>query len=127
AGEEHRHGHGTGRARRTRHQPHRGNPARSPGCGGGGKTLLRPQERDPQGVDVTMTASETIRQAEGRVLARPHYELVPIRGMFDAAESLPKDAFASVTCSPKLGLDDSLDFALRLSEQEVRVAVHLAA
>jgi len=74
-----------------------------------------------------MDSRETIRQAEGRVLTRPHYELVPIKGMLEAARLLPAGSFASVTCSPALGLDGSFELALQLSELGLRVTPHLAA
>lgn len=74
-----------------------------------------------------MTSGETTRQSEGWVLAHPHYELVPIRGMLEAARSLPVGAFTSVTCSPALGLDESVNCALQLSEQGLQVTPHLAA
>lgn len=60
-------------------------------------------------------------------LARSRFELMPIRGGLDAAAHLPAGTTVSVTCSPAVGLEKSLDFALALARRELRVVAHLAA
>lgn len=67
--------------------------------------------------------------ALARALARPRYEIVPLRGALEAAQALPEGAAVSVTCSPALGLDQSLEFAvsLRQARRDLHVIAHLAA
>ncbi len=60
-------------------------------------------------------------------LAHSRFELMPIRGGLDAAASLPPGATVSVTCSPAVGLDKSLDFAVALARRDLRVVAHVAA
>lgn len=76
-----------------------------------------------------MNSNEQGEPALVRALARPRYEIVPLRGALEAAQALPEGAAVSVTCSPALGLDQSLEFAVSLTQarRDLRVIAHLAA
>lgn len=60
-------------------------------------------------------------------LAEPRFELIPIKGMLEQAAALPAGSQVSVTCSPKLGLDRTLQSAVALRERGFQAVPHLAA
>lgn len=60
-------------------------------------------------------------------MADPRFELIPIRGAEDQSRHLPRGARVTVTCSPALGLENTLDLAERLAEKGFRVVPHLSA
>ena len=60
-------------------------------------------------------------------LATPRFELIPIRGMLDAAGHLPVGSVINVTCSPKHGLERTLDAAQALAALGHRPIPHIAA
>ncbi len=60
-------------------------------------------------------------------LAEPRFELIPIKGMLEQAAALPPGSRVSVTCSPKLGLERTLETAIALRERGFQVVPHLAA
>lgn len=69
-------------------------------------------------------------QARGcalRALERPRFEVVPIRGALEAAVHLPEGSEVAVSCSPTLGIENTLSLAEELSERGFRVVPHLAA
>lgn len=55
------------------------------------------------------------------------FELLPIAGMQDAARALPEGAVVTVTCSPRHGLERTLEAAEWLVEAGFQVVPHLAA
>lgn len=55
------------------------------------------------------------------------YELLPIRGMQEAAAALPEGAVVTVTCSPRHGLERTLEASEWLAGAGFRVVPHLAA
>lgn len=72
------------------------------------------------------------RAALAAALARPawlatRYELLPIHGMQEAALALPAGAVVTVTCSPRHGLERTLEASEWLSGAGFRVVPHLAA
>src|SRR4029450_1344369 len=66
-------------------------------------------------------------KAIAALLSNPIYELVPIRGMEEAAAALPSHASVTVTASPRLGVDATLDAAEWLAAHGHDVCPHLAA
>lgn len=60
-------------------------------------------------------------------LEPPRFELVPIRGALEAADHLPRNAEVTVSCSPTLGIENTLALAEELSGRDFRVVGHLAA
>ena len=62
-----------------------------------------------------------------RGLEHPRYELVPIKGAQEQAVHLPDGAEVSVTCSPTLGIGNTIELAEDLLGQGFAVVPHLAA
>ncbi|WP_280546628.1 methylenetetrahydrofolate reductase [Halomonas sp. 11-S5] len=72
------------------------------------------------------------RAALTAALARPvwqasRYELLPITGLQEAARALPYGAVVTVTCSPRRGLERTLEASEWLVGRGFRVVPHLAA
>lgn len=59
----------------------------------------------------------------------PRYEVLPFKSIDREAEYLPEEAQVTVTCSPKLGVDATLDVAEKLSQrgEGIDVIPHLPA
>lgn len=66
---------------------------------------------------------EAIRHA----LARPKYELIPLKNVLDQAEFLPDGAMVSVTASPQKGMMATIDLTIELMERGFDVIPHLSA
>ncbi|SEP06884.1 methylenetetrahydrofolate reductase [Aquisalimonas asiatica] len=73
----------------------------------------------------TTAVATTPRGAEA--LASPRYELIPLTGVMEQASHLPRGATVTVTCSPKHGIDASLDLAERLAAAGFHAIPHVAA
>lgn len=73
------------------------------------------------------TLSPAARRAMGRILSDPIFEMIPLRSAEEQAGYLPDGARVSVTASPNLTLDDSLDLAEQLVRRGFRVTPHLSA
>jgi methylenetetrahydrofolate reductase (NADPH) len=58
---------------------------------------------------------------------RPRFELVPVRGVLEAAGHLLEGAQLAVSCSPTLGIERTLYVAEKLSERGFGVVPHVAA
>lgn len=67
------------------------------------------------------------RRAMSSLLARPQFELVPVRGASDAARALPAGATVTVTVSSRGGTAATVELVERLSAQGFRALPHLAA
>jgi methylenetetrahydrofolate reductase (NADPH) len=72
------------------------------------------------------------RAALAAAFARPawlatRFELLPIRGMQEAAAALPEGAVVTVTCSPRHGLERTLEASEWLARAGFRVVPHFAA
>lgn len=74
------------------------------------------------------TATTVTATARGTdALASPRYELIPLAGVMEQAFNLPRGATITVTCSPKHGIDASLDLAERLGAAGYHAVPHVAA
>ena len=73
------------------------------------------------------TLSAPLRSALAARVANPIYELVPVGGVEEAAAALPPQASVTVTASPRLGVDATLDTAEWLAASGHDVCPHLAA
>lgn len=62
-----------------------------------------------------------------RVLTRPRYEVIPMRGVLDQARSLPAGGVVAVTCSPTRGVQATVVLAERLASLGYITVPHLAA
>ncbi|MBC3194221.1 methylenetetrahydrofolate reductase [Pseudonocardia sp. C8] len=67
------------------------------------------------------------RRATARLLARPRFELLPLRGALDATAALPAGATVTVTASPRQGVDATVELTEALSGRGFRAVPHLAA
>ncbi len=65
--------------------------------------------------------------ALAKMLREPHYELIPLKGMMDAAAHLPPGAVVSVTASPNLGMDHTVAAAVDLAALGLSVMPHFSA
>lgn len=60
-------------------------------------------------------------------MSDPRFEIIPVRGAEAQARHLPQGARVTVTCSPALGLENTLDLAERLADRGFRVVPHVSA
>lgn len=67
------------------------------------------------------------RSALGSLVARPKFELVPLKNALDQAAFLPPGALVSVTASPAKGMAATIDLSARLHERGYVVVPHLSA
>jgi methylenetetrahydrofolate reductase (NADPH) len=61
------------------------------------------------------------------LLKEPRYEVIPVQGIEQKVAALPYGATVTVTASPSLGLDRTLDVSAALAARGFRVVPHLAA
>jgi methylenetetrahydrofolate reductase (NADPH) len=57
----------------------------------------------------------------------PRFEIIPISGAEEDTHHLPRGAQITVTCSPTLGQENTLDLAERLASKGFRAVPHLSA
>jgi len=62
-----------------------------------------------------------------RVLTRPRYEVIPMRGALDQARHLPVGGVATVTCSPTRGVQATVELAEWIAALGHTTVPHLAA
>ena len=67
------------------------------------------------------------QSALSRLLEEPRYEVIPVQGIERKVAALPYGATVTVTASPKLGIDRTLDVSAVLAARGFRVVPHLAA
>lgn len=73
------------------------------------------------------TLSPQQRAAIAALVGNPIYELVPIAGVQQAAAALPPHASVTITASPRLGIEATLDAAERLAAHGHDACPHIAA
>lgn len=61
------------------------------------------------------------------LLNEPRYEVIPMRGIEEKVAALPLGSTVTVTASPSLGLDRTLDVSAALAARGFRVVPHFAA
>ncbi len=61
------------------------------------------------------------------LLQEPRYEVIPVQGIEHKVAALPFGSIVTVTASPSLGLDRTLDVSVALAARGFRVVPHLAA
>jgi methylenetetrahydrofolate reductase (NADPH) len=79
------------------------------------------------GVRLTHTLPAPQRGALARLIARPIYELVPVRGLEEAAQALPPESRVTITASPRIGVDATIGAGEWLAAHGHDVCPHLAA
>jgi methylenetetrahydrofolate reductase (NADPH) len=68
-------------------------------------------------------AGATVEQ----LVASANVEVIPLRGADEKAAAIPTGTTVTITCSPKFGLDRTLDHVLQARDSGHRVVPHLAA
>ena len=61
------------------------------------------------------------------LLQEPRYEVIPVQGIEQKVAALPYGAMVTVTASPRLGMDRTLDVSTALAARGYSVVPHLAA
>ncbi len=61
------------------------------------------------------------------LLKEPRYEVIPVQGIEQKVAALPYGATVTITASPKLGMDRTLDVSTALAARGFRVVPHFAA
>jgi methylenetetrahydrofolate reductase (NADPH) len=61
------------------------------------------------------------------LLQDPRYEVIPVQGIEHKVSALPYGSTVTVTASPKLGIDRTLDVSVALAARGFTVVPHLAA
>jgi methylenetetrahydrofolate reductase (NADPH) len=69
------------------------------------------------------SAATTVEQ----LVTAANIEVIPLRGADEKAAAIPTASTITITCSPKFGLDRTLDHVIRARESGHRVVPHLAA
>jgi methylenetetrahydrofolate reductase (NADPH) len=84
---------------------------------------------DPDEVSMSRSAAPASAQPSPLtgLLREPRYEVIPVRGIEQKVAALPYGATVTVTASPQLGLDRTMDVAVSLAARGYRVVPHLAA
>lgn len=62
-----------------------------------------------------------------RLLAAPRFEVMPVRSVEDEVAALPSGATVTVTCSPRHGIDRTVEVSQLLAARGYGVVPHLAA
>lgn len=68
-----------------------------------------------------------VTPAMGRLASNLHYEIVPMKSIYQAIADLPPAAHVSVTCSPAKGIPATLEYSVRLLDLGHVPVPHLAA
>ena len=61
------------------------------------------------------------------LLAHPRFEVIPLKSLEGQLEHLPKGAAVSVTCSPRFGLERTIDFTEKLHRRGLFSVPHISA
>lgn len=75
----------------------------------------------------TQVLTEAQRVAIRRVLQDPVFEVIPLKNVLEQATFLPDGATVSVTASPAMTLEDTLDLAAELQQRRYSPIPHLSA
>src|SRR5260370_16378367 len=73
-----------------------------------------------------MTFQSAVTTVE-ELVTTANIEVIPLRGADEKALAIPSASTITITCSPKFGLDRTVDHVIRARESGHRVVPHLAA
>jgi methylenetetrahydrofolate reductase (NADPH) len=71
--------------------------------------------------------SDAERQILADIVADAHIEVMPVEGIAEQLKCLSSGTTVTVTCSPRKGIDATLDTAALLAQQGFKVVPHIAA
>jgi len=88
--------------------------------------VFRAQIDEPRvkGESVKFISTES---AVEQLVANANIEVIPLRGADEKAEKIPTETTITITCSPKFGLERTLEHSARACKLGHRVVPHLAA
>ncbi|MEY9862858.1 methylenetetrahydrofolate reductase (NADPH) [Catenulispora sp. GAS73] len=78
-------------------------------------------------MSLTSSTSSQNPLTADRLLADATIEVIPLKGAGDQIQAAPADATVAITCSPKFGLDRTVQFCAVATGSGRRVVPHLAA
>src|ERR1700722_12875945 len=84
---------------------------------------MRMRSTVKEGPMTFQSAATTVEQ----LVTAANIEVIPLRGADEKALAIPPASTITITCSPKFGLDRTLDHVIRARESGHRVVPHLAA
>jgi methylenetetrahydrofolate reductase (NADPH) len=70
---------------------------------------------------------ENEREALLRRVADAYLEIFPARGIEEELEQLPPGSYVAITCSPRRGIEATLDLCERLTRRHLRPVPHVSA
>jgi methylenetetrahydrofolate reductase (NADPH) len=76
---------------------------------------------------MSLTERESAEAVVQRLVRTANIEIIPLKGSEEAAATVPRETTVTITCSPKFGLDRTLDHAEAAVRSGHRVVPHLAA
>lgn len=85
---------------------------------------MQPADTTPSPSDWTRESGQSVLS---RALARPRYEIIPMRGALNQARKIPVGATVTVTCSPSRGMPATIELAEQIHQLGYTVVPHLAA
>ena len=74
-----------------------------------------------------MPASKSEHEILTHDLREAYMEIFPAKGIEEKLQILPPNSYVAVTCSPRKGVDETLDLSEQLLTQGFRVVPHIAA
>ncbi|MFB6077750.1 MAG: methylenetetrahydrofolate reductase [Halarchaeum sp.] len=76
---------------------------------------------------MTTNASRTATDERHSLLANPRFELMPFKSFGDQVQHLPDGATVTITASPQLGIDRTIEAAEEAAAQGFEVVPHVSA
>ena len=76
---------------------------------------------------MTITDPHSTEQRLRRFISTAHIEVIPLKGAQDKVGAAPPNSTLTFTCSPKFGLERTLEHAANAVAQGYQVIPHLAA
>src|SRR5262249_34887474 len=72
-----------------------------------------------------MSPLDGVRGATARLIRTADIEVIPLKGAEEKIRVVPAGATVTITCSPKFGLERTLEHSARAAQRGYRVVPHL--
>lgn len=72
-------------------------------------------------------SNQRVTEVVKALVRAANIEILPIKGMFEKLPAVPKETTVTLTCSPKLGIDRTVEYATQATEAGYLVVPHFAA